>query len=427
MILNLMNTESLGILAVFSAGALSFFSPCVLPILPIYMTYLAGHGADTEDGKLAYNRKKVFFHTLFFVLGISISFFILGFAFTEFGKFFSGNRLLFAKIGGMIIALMGLFQLGIVDLSFLNAERRIKTNVFSRKLSPLSAMLLGFTFSFAWTPCIGPTLSSVLILAASAKTEVTAFMLITVYALGFFIPFLLLGLFTSSVLKFLEKNQKILAYLVKVCGVLLVVIGILMFTGNMNSFTGYLNKAVYNANKTDTQENKEEDTQSKGQTETQSESSDEKSEDAVPAYDFSSVDQYGNEHSLEMYKGKVIVLNFWATWCGPCKKEIPDISKLYEEYGNNENDVIILGVSNPTDENNSSANDIPVDELKTFLKENNVNYPTLMDSSGEIYSSYAIQAFPTTFVIDKNSNISGYAQGALSYEILKSAIEDALK
>ena len=106
-------------------------------------------------------------------------------------------------------------------------------------------MLLGFTFSFAWTPCIGPTLSSVLILAASAKTEVTAFMLITVYALGFFIPFLLLGLFTSSVLKFLEKNQKILAYLVKVCGVLLVVIGILMFTGNMNSFTGYLNKAVY--------------------------------------------------------------------------------------------------------------------------------------------------------------------------------------
>ncbi|MDU4975869.1 MAG: cytochrome c biogenesis protein CcdA, partial [Hungatella hathewayi] len=156
-------------ITVFIQGLLSFFSPCVLPLVPLYIGYLAG-GTRTvdEEGRVRYSRKKVMINTLFFVIGVSFAFFLLGFGFTAAGRFFGSNRTMFARIGGIIVVLFGLFQLGVFGSSVLGQERRLPFRLNQLAMNPLLALVLGFTFSFAWTPCVGPALASVLLMASSA-------------------------------------------------------------------------------------------------------------------------------------------------------------------------------------------------------------------------------------------------------------------
>jgi len=239
---SLISKDNISFIMVFVEGVLSFFSPCVIPLIPVYMSYLSGNTKGIEaGGKIAYNRKKVFLHTICFVLGISFAFFTLGMSFTAIGTFFKNNRLLFTRIGGIIIIVLGLFQIGIFDFKFLNRERRINYDPGNKSVNPLVALVMGFTFSFAWTPCIGPMLSSVLILASSARNSLIGNMLVLIYSIGFIIPFLLLGLFTTQALDFLRKHQKLVKYTVKTGGFILILIGIMTFTGWMNSISGYLN------------------------------------------------------------------------------------------------------------------------------------------------------------------------------------------
>ena len=173
--------NSVSFILVFLEGVLSFFSPCVIPLIPVYMSYLAGNAKKTnEEGTVTYERKTVFFHTLFFVLGISFAFFILGMSFTMLGRFFGDNQLLFTRIGGIIIVLLGLFQLGVFDFKFLQRERKFRLNLSNKKVTPFMALIMGFTFSFAWTPCVGPALSSVLIMASGEKTTAVGNILVLI-------------------------------------------------------------------------------------------------------------------------------------------------------------------------------------------------------------------------------------------------------
>ena len=137
---------------------------------------------------------------------------------------------------------------------------------------------------------------------------------------------------------------------------------------------------------------------------------------SAKAPDFNLKDQYGVVHSLENYKGKVIFLNFWATWCPPCKKEMPDIENIYKEYGENKKDVVILGVNSEKE-----------NEVKKFLKDKGYTFPTLIDENSEVMRKYFIQAFPTSFVIDKEGNVYGYVMGGLTKEQIKQVIEEVLK
>lgn len=418
---------SVPVLTVFLQGIVSFFSPCILPLIPLYIGYLSGGtGSIGEDGRVSYDRGKVMLHTICFVIGISFTFFLLGLGASALGNFFKSNQLLFARVGGILIFLFGLYQLGMFGTSsVLERDRRIPLSFDKLAMSPFSALLMGFTFSFAWTPCVGPALASVLIMAASAKA--LGFALIGVYTLGFVLPFLAVGFFTTTVLEFFKTHRNIVKNMVKIGGVLMMLMGIFMFTGRMNAVTGYLSSisSPFGLGGQETKETAAKETLPEtepAQTEAVEETTEEVKK-PLPAVDFTLQDQFGNTHSLSDYKGKTIFLNFWATWCPPCRAEMPDIQKLYETQDTKgDNAVIILGVAAP---NYGTEKD--EQGIKDFLKDNGYTYPVLMDTSAELFEAYGIYSFPTTYMIDREGNVFGYVSGQLSMDMMHSIIEQTLK
>ena len=420
---------SVSAFTVFLQGIVSFFSPCVLPLVPLYIGYLAG-GTRTveEDGTVRYGRGKVLLNTLFFVIGISFAFFLLGLGVTAAGQVLSENRALFARIGGILIILLGLWQLGVFGSSrLLSQEHRLPFRLDRFAMNPLVALLLGFTFSFAWTPCVGPALASVLLMASSAATTASGFVLIGIYTLGFVLPFLAVGLFTTTVLDFFRTHAKVVKYTVKVGGALLVLMGVMMFTGWMNGVTGYLSQ--FGASTPPAASSSVAAASSAPQATAAPADSSANSADSeapVPAPDFTLVDQNGETHTLSDYKGKVVFLNFWATWCPPCKDEMPDIEALYEAQGFNAGDVVVLGVANPKTDEYPNNSDGTVQDVTDFLSQNGYTYPVVMDTTGEVFSAYGITAFPTTFMIDKDGNVFGYVRGGITRDIMDSIVQQTL-
>ena len=380
---------SVSAVTVFLQGALSFFSPCVLPLVPLYVSYLAGGAAVVgEDGVRRSPRGKIFLNTLFFVVGISFAFFLLGLGLTALGEFFHNYQVWFARASGVIILLFGLYHL-----------------------------VLGFTFSFAWTPCVGPTLSSVLLMASSAESSAAGFLLIGVYTLGFVLPFLAVGLFTGTVLDFFKSHQNVVRYTVKIGAVLLIVMGILTLTGA----TGGISADLAAGSGTVQEEpagNSGEEAAPSGDSQEEHSGADSQEIPVVPAPDFTLTDQYGQSHTLSDYQGKTVFLNFWATWCGPCKMEMPDIQALYEDWDENAGELVVLGVAGPNIGQEGSAEDITA-----FLEENGYTYPVVMDETGTLFYQYGISAYPTTFMIDTEGNVFGYVQGAVSREVMDDIVE----
>ena len=439
---------SISAVTVFLQGLLSFFSPCVLPLLPLYIGYLSGGTAvKGEDGKIHYKQSKVLVHTLFFVAGVSFAFFLLGLGVSAVGGFFHSHQAMFARVGGILVMLFGLYQLGIFGTSsVLGREHRLPFQLDRLAMSPVTALLMGFTFSFAWTPCVGPALTSVLLMAASAATRSQGFGLIGVYTLGFVLPFLFVGLFTTRLLELFRKYRGVVRYTVKIGGILMVLMGILMFTGKMNDVTGYLSR-ISGTQVPRTERMEEGTVAEKAEADNEGESTESgtggpestaASEEAsgetapaetgadarpvIPAVDFELEDQYGNIHRLEDYRGKTIFLNFWATWCPPCKAEMPDIQKLYEKSATEGEDaVIVLGVAAPNMGQEGSE-----EEIAAFMEEKGYTYPVLMDTEGELFNSYGIMSFPTTFMIDRDGNVFGYVSGMLSADMMDSIVRQTL-
>lgn len=449
---------SVSALTVFLQGLLSFFSPCVLPLLPLYIGYLSGGtGVRGEDGVWRYDRKKVLLHTLFFVIGVSFAFVLLGLGASALGHFFQENHLWFARIGGALVILFGLYQLGVFGTSqTLNRERRLPFRMDRWTMSPLTALVMGFTFSFAWTPCVGPAMTSVLLMTASAATRWEGMALMGVYTLGFVLPFLAVGVFTTALLAFFRSHQNVVKYTVKAGGALMLLMGVLMLSGGMERLSGWLSglspapaptptaaveetqtpepTQAPEVTPTPTPTETPEPTPTPEPTETPAaeviptpeptptppepsetpESEETADPNAIPALDFTLVDQFGNTHSLADYAGKTIFLNFWATWCPPCKAELPEIQQLYENYSREGEDaLIVLGVAGPGMGSEGTA-----EEIAAFLEDNGYTYPVLMDTEGSLFYGYGITAFPTTFMIDRDGNVFGYLTGQMTYDIM---------
>lgn len=394
----------LSLLTAFFQGILSFASPCVLPLLPVYFGYLSGGSETDENGKIRYSRKKTIVNSLFFAVGIGAAFFILGLGASALGKFLVKNRNAFSIAGGILIILFGLLQLGLFGSnSFLQKEKRIPVNFAKLKLSPLTAILFGFVFSFSWTPCVGPALASILVMTTDAASKSDGMIYILLYTLGFAFPFVVTGIFVSSLLDFFRKHRNIVKWTTRIGGIILICVGIFM-TAN----------GIVSANKRNissaAQDTKDEDT-----------SDADKNRPSAP--DFSLSDQYGTQWTLSELKGKTVILNFWATWCPPCRMEMPDFQKVHDELIDEGNeDVFILGIAAP---NYFREKDLP--EIVKFLDTNGYSYPCLMDFDGIVTEKYYISAFPTTFLINKDGKVQNGAVGAISEIRLKELINEGLK
>lgn len=403
-------------LTVFLQGILSFFSPCVLPLVPLYIGYLSG-GAKTvdENGAIHYRRGKIMLNTFFFVVGISFAFFLLGLGFTAAGQFFSRYQSLFTRIGGILIILFGLYQLGVFGISkFFASERRLPLRLDKLAMNPAVALVLGFTFSFAWTPCVGPALASVLLMASSAANTARSLLLVGLYTLGFVLPFLGVGLFTGGLLALFKRHQNVVRYTVKVGGALMVLMGIMMLTGWMNGMSSYLSQFGAATPPTPTPAASETPLPKESATPA-----------PIAAYDFTLTDQFGVEHTLSDYQGKTVFLNFWATWCPPCRAEMPDIQALYEEWGLNEDELVVLGIARPNLDGNPADKEGDVAHITSFLSDEGYTYPVLMDTT-DVFYSYGIQAFPTTFMISPDGTVFGYVPGALTREIMDSIVSQTM-
>ena len=411
-------TPEISAIAVFLQGLFSFFSPCVLPLLPVYFGYLSGVTAERNaDGSLRFDRGRIMINTLFFVLGISAAFFLLGLGASAAGSALIKHQKVLTRAGGILMILFGLYQSGLLgEWGFLAKEWRLTFQFETMAASPVMAFVFGFVFSFAWTPCVGPMLSSVLILVAVEPEK--GLVMILFYTLGFVIPFLLLGLFSETVLNLVKKHKGIMAYTAKAGSVLMIALGLLLFSGKLDGVgtAAPQQSAIQNSQQTENATQKDMQTQNVAQREKQT-------ENAVAAIPFTLKDHYGKPHTLDDYKGKIVFLNFWATWCPPCRAEMPDIQKLYERSPREGKDaVIVLGVVAP-----KLGSEKDEAGIKAFMDKNGYTYPVLMDKEGKLFEAYSIRAIPTTYLIDRRGNVIGRVQGALSAENLEKIIQQVLQ
>ena len=220
--------QQLNLVVVFIEGLLSFFSPCILPILPVYLSILSNSNVDVlKNGEDKFIKTALFKNTILFVLGISTTFFILGSSVNILSSFLSENKSYIMIIGGIIIVFMGLFYVDIIKSSLLSREKRM--NIKVKEMNSLSAFVLGFTFSFGWTPCIGPILASVLIMASGSSSTMIANLLIIVYTVGFILPFIIVAIFYSKLFKSIDKMKNYMGIIKKICGIILIISGLFMF------------------------------------------------------------------------------------------------------------------------------------------------------------------------------------------------------
>ena len=233
-------------LLAFWTGVVSFFAPCLLPLLPAYVGYIAGVSfEDLKNGKGITFSKNIFLSSLFYILGFSVIFVILGTAAGSIGVFFRRNDLFIQRLGGLIILIFGLQFSGLVNIPALAKERRLKLPIWANKLGYVRSFLVGVIFATTWTPCIGAVLGSILTLAAISATAVKGAALLFVYSLGIALPFLLVSFGLALAPRYISFISKRMAVISRVTGIILVVLGVLLLTNTYRYLNGWLFDLAY--------------------------------------------------------------------------------------------------------------------------------------------------------------------------------------
>jgi len=230
-------------LAAFFAGIISFLSPCVLPLVPGYVSLISGASAETLKDADSKVLRSVLLNSLTFILGFSVVFISLGAAATGIGQVTKQFHRELAIIGGIIVLVFGLHLTGILKINALYSDKRLH-NV-KGGASPVGAFLVGFAFAFGWTPCIGPILGAILLVAGSQQTVWKGIILLAVYSLGLAVPFLLTSLGVNRFLAFYGKFKRHLHTVEVISGAFLIVFGLLIATNNftrLSSYLGFLNR-----------------------------------------------------------------------------------------------------------------------------------------------------------------------------------------
>ncbi len=235
-------SQNLSIFVSLSAGLLSFLSPCILPLLPSYISYITGISferfKEIESNKKLRNIAAI--HSLFFILGFSIIFVALGISITYLGSFFGINQVVLRRVGGILVILFGLHITGILNIKFFQFEK--KAQLKTRPIGYFGSVLIGMVFAAGWTPCMGPILSSILIYATTSGDIKRAVVLLIFYSLGLGIPFFISSILINNFLLYFNKAKTFMKYIPVISGIFLIIVGILIFTGDFATIVGYFVK-----------------------------------------------------------------------------------------------------------------------------------------------------------------------------------------
>lgn len=226
-----MFTETITFQAALIAGLLSFFSPCILPLIPAYFSFITGLTLDELTLDARETRKKVLLSTLAYVCGFSFIFILLGASASFLGSVMAKYTWLIRYAGGGIVIVFGLHLLGIINIKGLNFEKRI--HMSEKPLHLMGTFVIGMAFGAGWSPCIGPLLGSILIVAGNQETILQGMLLLGVYSAGLALPFILISLFINRLLEIMKRATKVLMYVNKISGILLIALGLLLITDRL--------------------------------------------------------------------------------------------------------------------------------------------------------------------------------------------------
>lgn len=388
-------------LALFIEGVLSFFSPCVLPVIPLYMGYLTqGSKSVDENGNTVYKKSTVLLTTLFFVLGISTVFFVIALSVYSLQSITSKYSVLFSLFSGIILLFFGLIAMKVIEIPFLNVGFNLPFKINLNKMNFLTAYLLGFLFSFSWSPCVGPLLASAILKAANAVSRVEGFIYIGFYTLGFIFMFLLLGLFTETILSVLKKYQNVVNKTGIIAGVIIIALGINMIYKSSREIIQLLdgNKVSNNQSVESVNENTK--------------------ETEIEKYDFTLKKGNGESITLSDFKGKTVMVTFYGTWCHYCNQELP----VLEEVKNTRDDIEIILVATPNDGMEKS-----IDEVEKFMKDGGYTLNVVYDEDFNVKRLYQVTGYPTSYVYKPDGSMLGYLPGFMPKELLEEIIEKSKK
>lgn len=237
----MIDVSGIGALTVFVAGLVSFLSPCVLPLVPAYVSYVAGESLQGLEGRKFFPKKlSTLALSLFFVLGFSTVFVAFGASATAIGQFILAYRYEANIVAGALIIVFGLLMIGVAKPAWLQRDFRFQPNLVGGR--PVAAYVLGLAFAFGWTPCIGPILGAILTVSASSAEASYGITLLSIYALGMGLPFLAAAAFTGAFVKHLRSVRRVGRFLQLGAGGVMIVMGIAMITGYLTAFSFWLLK-----------------------------------------------------------------------------------------------------------------------------------------------------------------------------------------
>ncbi|MDP3770104.1 MAG: cytochrome c biogenesis protein CcdA [bacterium] len=229
------------IISAFFAGLITFLAPCTFPLVPGYLGFISGVSLKElqDPAQRKHARRTIFLNGVLFVLGFSCVFIIFGALMGFAGAILAPFRLWLTRIGGLFVIAFGFFMLNVLNIPLLNREKKLKAPFLFKRGKPINSFILGATFAFGWTPCVGPILGTILLLASSSASVVQGTLLLAVFSFGLAIPFLVIAACIGSASTYILKSQRYLKWVSIVGGIFLIFIGILMLTGNSSFLVSY--------------------------------------------------------------------------------------------------------------------------------------------------------------------------------------------
>jgi cytochrome c-type biogenesis protein len=388
----------------FLAGILSFLSPCVLPLVPGYVSLISGVSIDRlkADGSHSGARRAVILNSIAFNLGLSIIFVALGATAGWVGASLTSNAWV-RIIGGIIIIAFGLQLIGLLKIRALYKDTRVFSEEKPRGM--LGSFTLGIAFAAGWTPCIGPILGGIIGLAATSGGWRSGLVLSSFYSAGLAVPFLLTGLGINQFLGFYTKFRKHLHKVEVISGVILIAVGLLVASGYATLLASSQLAAIMpNAESWIKVKPADPATVAAGLNKGNFQ--------PVPDVELKTLE--GESFQLASLRGRVVLLNFWATWCVPCRSEIPEFNVMHRELESQ--GLSIVGVSTY-----DSARDV-----RNFWNDIPQDYTSLIGDSG-VESKFAVSGLPTTFIIDREGKIRAKIIGERRRDVFEATVKPLLE